>query len=91
MIQHKGKRFGIKPSVQRIQYGACNRYTKVSFNHWRCIGQHHGNRVTLDDAMALQCARQLAAALENFSPITAQIAVHHGQPMRIHLTGAFKE
>ena len=89
MVQHEGYGLGVKAGIERVEHRASRGNAEVRLHHGRRVGQHHGHRVALDNAAALQRTGQLAATREHFGPVAAQVAMDDSQPLRIDLGSPF--
>ena len=91
VIEHEGYGLGVQPGIERIEHRARGRNAEMRLNHRRRVGQHHRHGVALAYAVLAERAGQLAAAAKQFSPVSPQLAMHDGQPLRVDLGGALNE
>ena len=82
MLEHERDRFRIEPRVERVQHAARHRHAEVAFVHFRCVGQHHRDRVVLADADTRKRRGEPSCARIGFAPRVTAVPVDDGEPLR---------
>ena len=82
MLEHERDRVGVEARVERVQHGARHRHAEMAFEHFRRVGQHHGDGIVLADFGARERGGELPRAGVGFAPAVAPLAVHDRDPVR---------
>ncbi len=91
VVEHEGHGLRVQPGVDRIEHCPCHGDAKVRLYHGRRVGQHHRHRVVFANARLRERTGQLAGSAVSGGPVLAQITVHDGQAVGVHLGRALDE
>ena len=78
MVELEGDDGGVETGVERMQHRLGHRHAEMRLQHWRRVGQHHGDRVALADAVLLQRRGELQRAAPEIAVADALAAVDDG-------------